>query len=87
MESFERTESRGRKALAWGTGVMLVFSFMAGITTYLTHIGAEQYGTEHRFGELAATGLGAVAVGGLLLMLFGFVELALASRREHHAGT
>lgn len=84
MESFERTESRGRTSLLWGTGIMLLFSFLAGLMGYLAHLGAEQYDTEQRVGEILAYGFGAIAVVGFLLMLFGYFELGTASRREHH---
>ena len=84
MASIEKTDSRGRKALLWGIGIMLGFTFLAVLTGFLSHIGPAEWGFEMRFGEVLSWALGAVAIAGFLLMLFGFFELGSAAHREEH---
>lgn len=80
MLDIERTERRARNAVVWGAGTAFGFSTLTAIWGALA-----PFGVEVRQGPISlyvAYVLAAMAMAGIFAVIFGMLEMFIASWRE-----
>jgi hypothetical protein len=82
MDDIDRTEQRGRRAIGWGAATAMTFSIFAAIWSALAQLGSEIPARQALGSLYIAYLLSAIAVAGIVAMVFGMLELAIAGWRE-----